>query len=181
MLVIESSLLVEGITGSEITDFLLDPTDERYRAWWPGTHVQFHLLTGAPGHVGDVVWMDEYVGSRRLRITGVIVEAQPGRRIVWRLRRWVRLPAWLRLEVVDQDGGCLVRHRIEVGYRGIGRILDPMLRLYVSSRFAAEMDEHVRTEFPRLRDLLLAGAPRPPGTTSETPSRTMTTPPTVMR
>jgi hypothetical protein len=55
MLVMESSVLVEGITGSEITDFLLNPTDDRYRAWWPGTHLQFHVVTAAPGHVGYVV------------------------------------------------------------------------------------------------------------------------------
>jgi hypothetical protein len=154
MLHLESSVLVDGITGREITEFLLSPTDERYRAWWPGTHLQFHVVASRPDHVGDVVWMDEYVGSRRLRMTGVVVEAEPGRTIVWQLKRWVRLPAVLRLDLVDQGGGCLVRHRTQVGSRGIGRIFDPLLRLYVSPRFAAELDEHVRTEFPRLRDLL---------------------------
>lgn len=152
MLAVESSVFVDGITGSEITAFLLNPTDERYRAWWPGTHLRFHVVAGAPGHVGDVVWMDEYVGSRRLRMSAVVVEAQPGRRITWQFKRWLRLPGWLRLELVDQPGGCIVRHTVEVGFRGVGRVLDPILRLYLSSRFAAELDEHVHTEFPRLRD-----------------------------
>ena len=154
MLVMESSILVEGITGSELTDFLLNPTDDRYRAWWPGTHLQFHVVTATPAHVGHVVWMDEHVGSRQLRMTGVVIDAQPGRRVVWQFKRWVRLPAWLRLEVADVEGGCLIRHRVEVGFRGVGRILDPILRLYASDRFAAELDDHVRTEFPKLRDLL---------------------------
>jgi hypothetical protein len=151
VLTIESSVFVDGITASEITEFMLNPTDDRYRAWWPGTHLQFHVIAGTPDHVGDVVWMDEHVGSRRLRMSAVVVEAQPGR-IVWQFKRWVRSSAWLRLEVVDQAGGCLVRHTVEVGYDGLGRLLDPILRLYLSPRFAAELDEHVHTEFPRLRD-----------------------------
>jgi hypothetical protein len=87
-------------------------------------------------------------------MSAVVVEAQPGRRITWQLKRWLRLPGWLRLELVDQPDGCLVRHTVEIGYRGVGRLLDPILRVYLSPRFAAELDEHVRTEFPRLRDYL---------------------------
>jgi hypothetical protein len=154
MLSVESSVFVDGIAGTEITEVLLSPSDERYRAWWPGTHLRFHVVANARGHVGDVVWMDEYVGSRRLRMSAVVVEAQPGQRITWQLKRWLRLPGWLHLELVDKPDGCVVRHTVEIGYRGVGRILDRILRLYLSPRFAAELDEHVRTEFPRLRDYL---------------------------
>jgi hypothetical protein len=98
--------------------------------------------------------MDERVGSRRLRMTGVVTDAEPGRRVVWQFKRWVRLPARLRLDLADVEGGCLVRHRVEVGCRGVGRVLDRILKLYASDRFAAELDDHVLTEFPMLRDLL---------------------------
>ena len=84
----------------------------------------------------------------------VVVDAVPGRRIVWQFKRWLRLPAWLRLEVSDQPNGCLVRHTIEAGYRGVGRVLDPILRLYLSPRFSIELDEHVHGEFSRLRRYL---------------------------
>jgi predicted secreted protein len=167
MLTVDSSVLVAGITGSEITEFMLSPTDDRYRAWWPGTHLQFHVVSGSPSHMGDVVWMDEYVGSRRLRMTAVVVDIEPGHRIVWQLKRWVRLPAWVRVELADETDGCRVHHVVEVGYRGIGRVLDPMLRLFLSRRFASELADHVRTEFTKLRDYLhsmpaTAPGPRPP-------------------
>lgn len=157
MLVAESSVFVEGITGREITDFMLDPTDDRYGRWWPGTHLRFHRLArGGADHIGDVVLFDEYVGSRRLRMTGVVVEAEPGRRIVWQLRQWVRLPGWLRLDLTDREAGCFLRHVLVLGLRGPGRVLDPLLRLYATPRFLAALDEHVRTEFPKLGDLLRA-------------------------
>lgn len=83
MLTVESAVFVEGITGRQITDFLLSPSDDRYRAWWPGTHVQFHVVApgrqGGVAHRGDLVWMDEYIGSRRLRMSAVVIEARPGR------------------------------------------------------------------------------------------------------
>jgi hypothetical protein len=36
----------------------------------------------------------------------------------------------------------------------VGRILDPLLRLYFSQDFARAMDDHVKTEFPKLMELL---------------------------
>jgi hypothetical protein len=103
--------------------------------------------------------MDERVGDRRVRMTGIVVEAKPGRRIVWQLKKGIRLPVWLLLELNDQGDGVTVVHTIRAGFSGLGRTLDPLFRLYFSDAFARTMDEHVRTEFPRLRDLLRAEAP----------------------
>lgn len=154
MFAIESRVHVEGIRGREIFDYLLDCSDERYRAWWPGTHLRLHSVARGEGHVGDVLFMDEIIGRRRVRMTGVVVEAVRGQRIVWQLGRRVRLPARLTLELADRDDGVDIHHVITVGYVGCGRIFDPVLRLYFSKAFAAAMDQHVRTEFPLLRDHL---------------------------
>ena len=77
MLTLESEMTVNGLTGQEITDFLLDCDDDSYQAWWPGTHLELHMLEHGPGddHVGDVVLMDEYIGSRRVRMVGEVIEA----------------------------------------------------------------------------------------------------------
>lgn len=153
MLTIESRVEVPGLTGREVTDALLNPTDAWYRAWWPGVHRQFHRVApGGGDHVGDVVFMDELVGARTVRMTGVVEEADPGRRIVWRLAKGLRLPVRLTLVVDDRVDAVSVRHTITAGWRGPGRLLDPVLRLYFSPRFAAAMDYHVRSEFRRLPD-----------------------------
>jgi hypothetical protein len=52
-----------------------------------------------------------------------------------------------------------VRHTIRAGFRGVGRVLDPLLRRYFSPAFAAAMDQHVKTEFPLLADHLAAPQP----------------------
>jgi hypothetical protein len=37
-------------------------------------------------HVGDVIDMDEYVGTRRLRMKGIVDEALASRGLVWQLK-----------------------------------------------------------------------------------------------
>lgn len=163
MIVIESAIFVEGITAQEIFDFLLGATDVSYRRWWPGTHLHLHALKRHENHIGDVFYMDEYIGRRRVRMTGVVVEAERGRKIVWQLKRWrVLLPIRLTLELRDREGGVTLRHTIRAGFGGSGRVLDPLFRAYFSPNFASDMDEHVGTEFPKLRDLLAGEHPDDP-------------------
>lgn len=156
MIVLQSSVHIANATAGEIFDFLTHPTDALYQEWWPGTHLQLHLLDDSKASAPTRFYMDERVGDRRVRMTGIVVEAKPGSRIVWQLEKGIRLPVWLVLELNDQGDGVTVVHTIRAGFSGLGRILDPLFRLHFSDAFARAMDEHVRTEFPRLRDLLRA-------------------------
>lgn len=175
MQTLQTEIRVDGITGMEIFDFLANPDDESYRAWWPGTHLQLHIRErGRDDHVGDVIYMDEYVGERRLRMSAIVTEAVPGKKLVWRLKRGIKLPARLCLELADYEGGVAITHAIRAGFRGAGRVLDPLLKLFLSAGFARDMDDHARTEFPRLRDLLrerrrAEGVELLPGRSSEPP------------
>jgi hypothetical protein len=154
MITIQSRLHVRSIHASEVLDFLLNVTDKEYQAWWPGTHLEMHALSRRSGDIGSIYYMDEFVGDYRLRMTAVVCALEPGKRIVWQLKRGIMLPAWLTLDLADDAAGVTITHTVEAGYRGLGRLLDRLLRLYLSSDFERALDEHVRTEFPMLRDLL---------------------------
>ncbi len=154
MITLQSRIHVPGISGGQLLDFMLHCTDDRYQAWWPGTHLALHTVQGRPGEVGSVVYMDEYVGRRRLRMKAVVTKVVPGRQVVWQFKQGVRLPARLILEAAGDDGGILLTHTLEAGFRGPGRLLDPLLRLYLSPTFEQAMDEHARTEFPMLGAML---------------------------
>lgn len=159
MLTLRTEIRVDGIVGTEIFDFLANPDDESYRAWWPGTHFQLHTVERGEDHVGDVLYMDEYVGKRRLRGSAIVTEAVPGRKLVWQFKRRIRLPARLELEFSDYEGGVAITHTVRAGFQGAGRVLDPLLKVFLSRRFANDLDDHVRTEFPLLRDLLRQRGP----------------------
>jgi hypothetical protein len=154
MITLCTQIHVSGVNGVQVTDFLLNCTEEEYQRWWPGTHLSFHTIKRVPGDVGNLVSMDEFIGDRRVKVEGVVTEMQPGKRLVWQFRKLVRWPVRLRLQLDEEDDALRLTHTIEAGFNGFGRILDPFFRLFFSRRFAVAMDQHVRNEFPKLRDIL---------------------------
>ncbi len=168
MLVLQTTTYVPGLRGQEVYDFLTHPDDRSYQRWWLGTHLQLHLV-GSGGHgdggVGSEIHMDEYIGTHRLRMNAVVTEAVPGRRLVMRMKRLVRLAATLTLEFVDDADGVRIVHTVCAGYAGIGRVLDPLLRQHFTPAFARDLDAHVHTEFAKLRDLLHGPAAAATGAT----------------
>jgi len=163
MIELRSTVHVDRINAQEIFDFLMHPADALYQRWWPGTHLQLHPVGDADATGSMRVHMDEFIGERRVKMNGVVREALPARRIVWQLEKGIRLPVWLRLELKDEGADVTIAHTIRAGFAGIGRLLDPILRIYFSPKFERAMDEHVKAEFPRLRDMLRADG-RPPST-----------------
>ena len=81
------------------------------------------------------MYFDEYVRKRRLRFQGVVEEVIPGLPITWHMKLMIRLPAWL---VLDREGtleGVWVIHALNAGFPGIGKIFNPLLRMFISKNF----------------------------------------------
>ena len=94
----QTEVSVKGVSGQDVADFMLNCTDEDYQRWWKGTHLAFHTIKRYPDHLGNLVCFDEYVGERRLKFRGVITENIPGKKLVWQMKKIVRLPGWLALD-----------------------------------------------------------------------------------
>ena len=156
MLTIQTKVHIANVTGTEMIDFLLHCTDREYQAWWEGTHLEFHTIKCYPNDVGNLVYMDEFVGKKRVRMQAIVTEVVPGQRIVWQLKKIIRLPVWLTLDLKDDAEGVMLTHTIQAGFKGVGKILDPVLRIYFSDEFSRAMDEHATIEFPKLGEMLRA-------------------------
>ena len=52
--------------------------------------------------------MDEFIGRRRLRLRGTVEAVEPGRHIVWRLRKLIPLPARLSLILSPAPEGVMI-------------------------------------------------------------------------
>ena len=65
-----------------------------------------------------------------------------------------RLPVRLVFQLKDDDTGVQIVQALQAGFSGFAGFLDPIFRLFFPASFAAAKDEHVRTEFPKLRDFL---------------------------
>ncbi|MCI0721283.1 MAG: hypothetical protein L0338_20265 [Acidobacteria bacterium] len=154
MITLRTRTHVDGLTGEQVYGFLMNATDREYQEWWLGVHLQLVTLKRCPNNVGKIVYMDEFIGEYRVKMTGVVVEAILGKKLVWQLKKGVRLPVRLSLKLDDDEAGVFITHTIRVGFEGLGSALDMAFRMYFSGKFAAAMDEHVKAEFPKLRDML---------------------------
>ena len=157
-------LTVQNANAQQFYDFMIAPVPERYRAWWPGEHLDFRIVKpGDSSHLGDVVFMDEYLGgkSRRLTFHAIVVKAAVAHppthtnQIIWQMKKaGLRLPAFVNLELTDTPGGLLVKHELRLGFSGIGAILDPLIRLYFNKSFRDALETHCKIEWPKLAEYL---------------------------
>lgn len=145
MITLRTKIEVSGISGIEITEFLLNCTDGKYQHWWPGTHLSFHTRKRVPGDVGNLVFMDEFIGDRRVKVQGLVPEVHPGKRLVWQFRKLIRWPVKLILQLDEEDDAVRLTHTIEAGFKQGGRILDPLDCLLVQvQRYSMKLPSPTR-------------------------------------
>lgn len=159
MFMLETRAHVAGLSARAAYDFMIVPLDREFQAWWPGTHLVSRVLRqgvaadGRPHPVGTLIYLEQMIGRFHVRETAEIVEALPPRRFVRRVIKGFRLPIFIAFDLEEDDAGLTIIHTIQAGFRGLGRVLDPLFRLYFTRRFAEALDEHLRIEYVLLREV----------------------------
>jgi len=150
-------LKVPNVTAKQIYEFMISPCDHQYSEWWPGEHLQFHIVKyGNESHLGDVVFMDEYLDkNRRLTFYAVVITASYPNKIEWQMKKakW-RLPAVVALALNDTSEGVRLKHELRIGYSGIGKLLDPFIKLYFNKSFQKALGDHCKVEWFKLAEYL---------------------------
>lgn len=154
MLTLTTRVQIEINDISPIYDFLLNCDDNHYQKWWRGVHLSFHTTKEKPGEVGSEIYMDEIVGSKRIRFNAIIVKAEKDKEIVWQMKKIMLLPAWLTIRFKSKESHVVLIHTFSAGFSGFGRIFDPIIRLYLNKHFEKELAFHAQTEFPILAKML---------------------------
>ncbi|MDR0298889.1 MAG: SRPBCC domain-containing protein [Streptococcaceae bacterium] len=144
---------VENVMPQDFFDFMTNPNDHAYRAWWPERHHEFHVTkAGEVSHLGDEVWTFENVDDKhQLKILGVITEISEPSKIVWQFKKFgVMLPSRLILTMEKSSAGLELRHETQLGFKGWGKIFDPLFRFYFNKSYRAALTEHCQIEWSRL-------------------------------
>ncbi len=74
--------------------------------------------------------------------------------MVYQIKKIVKLPARFTMKFEDVEGGINIVHIVEAGFNGIGKIFDPLIRLYLSDEYEANLNAHAQEEFPKLAEML---------------------------
>lgn len=152
---------VAGLTARSAYEFLTSFDDRDFQAWWPGVHLRVVAYRRTPQVVGSVYYLDQFIGSYRVKATEMIVAAVPGRSFLRQILLWgMRLPVRMRYDFDEDDHGVAITHTTLVGFSGVGRTLDPAFRLYFTARFADALNRHLLDELRMLGDLIPARARR---------------------
>jgi hypothetical protein len=157
MIIHTVELTVVNVLAEQFYEFMINPTDEAYSAWWPGEHLRFHIVKhGDKDHLGDLVFMDERLGkNHRLVFSAVVIKALRPRSITWQMKKaGLRLPAVVMLELHDSSEGIQLKHELRIGFAGVGRILDPFIKLYFNKSFQTALDDHCKIEWDKLASFL---------------------------
>ena len=161
MIVHTVSLTVPNATAEQFYNFMINPCDQQYSEWWPGEHLQFHIVKqGKENHLGDLVFMDEHLGKdRRLTFHALVVSAIPSHKIEWQMKKaGLKLPAIVEFELNDTNEGLALKHELRIGFSGIGRLFDPLIKLYFNKSFQHALEEHCNIEWFKLADYLASKA-----------------------
>jgi hypothetical protein len=151
------ALTIPHATAEQFYDFMINPIDQQYQAWWAGEHLSFHIVkAGKDNHLGDIVFMDEHIGAkRRLRFLAVVAGANRPNHIEWQMKKLgFRLPAYVALKMTDTERGIALIHELRIGFSGVGRLLDPIFSLYFNRAFQESLREHCEIEWFRLAEFL---------------------------
>lgn len=154
MITLKTIVNVKGITSKDIYDFMLNCTDADYQKWWKGTHLICHTVKKYPGDIGNLVYADEFVGKYRFKGYVVITGLVPYSEMVYQIKKFVKLPAWFKMQFEDLDDGINIVHIVEAGFNGIGKIFDPIFRLFLNEDFENHLNAHAHEEFPKLAEML---------------------------
>lgn len=161
MFKLETRAHVTGLSARAAYDFMIVPPAHDFQTWWPGTHLVSRVLRqgvasdGKPCDVGTRIYLEQMIGPFHVRETADIVAATPGRSFTRQvIVAGLRLPIFITFDLEDDRTGVTITHTIRAGFCGVGRLLDPLFRLYFTKRFAAELDEHLRIEYVLLREVV---------------------------
>ena len=151
-------LTIPNAGAEQFYGFMINPGDEQYNRWWPEEHLRFHITKhGDKSHLGDEVYVDEYLGARRrLSFRAVVTAAKCPDKIIWQMKAaGVKLPALVILELRDSPDGLLLRHELRLGFSGTaGKLTDPFIKLYFNKAYRTDLERHCRIEWFKLAELL---------------------------
>ena len=152
MIIYQTIFTVSNLSANELTDFMVNCNDDLYRKWWAGTHIAFHTTKRFPNNVGNCVVFDEYVGTYRLRFKAVLDIYEPGKAMVWHMKKIIPLPARLSLLLNKLPSGVQITHTLSIGYNRTGSVLDGLIRAFLPKELERDLADHAQYEFRNLRD-----------------------------
>jgi len=146
-----------GAKAHDFWDFMCNAPQEIYINWLPEEHLEFYLIKkGNNAPVGNFFYFDQNIGKKhRMKFHATMIIAERPGKVVFQMKKFgITLPGFLELQFKDTPDGLALTEQIRIGFRDIGRICDPFIRIVYNKRFCVEMDAHHAREWQCLAECL---------------------------
>jgi len=143
--------------ASDFYDFMTNLPSEVYAHWLREEHYEARVIKeGKNKPLGNLIYFDQNIGKKyRMKFHAIIRTANRPAKIVYQMRKFgISLPGYLELEFADTPNGLLLKEHIRIGFNGLGKVLDPFIRIVYNKHFFKEMDAHHKREWECLAEIL---------------------------
>jgi len=138
-------------------EFMINPPPETYAHWLPEEHHEFHVVKHSKTTpVGDLIYFDQHISPKhRLKFYAVTRTANKPNNVVFQMRKFgMNIPGYLELEFCDTPDGLLLIETLRIGFKSIGKVLDPFIRIVYNKSFFKALNEHHKREWANLAEVL---------------------------
>ena len=152
---------VPNAKAEQFYNFMINPETEKYKQWLPDEHFEFYFVKKSKtSPLNDLVYFDEILGTRkhRLKFYAKIVKTEKLNKVVFQMKKFgIKLPAFLDLEFANNEKGLALRHEVRIGWKGLGKIIDPLVKIFYNKLFFKALESHCHREWPVLADIVGKG------------------------
>ena len=157
-------LTIPDAKADSLYGFVVQAYDKGCGEWQLEDDFFFSITTyGKENHFSDAILAVEYLGEnrriafngRRVSFFGVVLRKRHSVKLKgWAKNINIRIPMIMELELYTTDEGALAKHKLCFGYLGIGRLLNPLIKLYCNKSFCKGFKEHCEMEWLKLAERL---------------------------
>ena len=157
MIIHSMKSVLPGAKAERFFDFMVNAPQDVYVNWLPEEHYEFYRIKeGKTAPVGNFFYFDQNIGKKyRMKFHATVVIAEHPTKVVFQMRKFgITVPGFLELNFEDTAEGLVLVEQIRIGFGGIGKMIDPFIRIIYSKRFFTEMDAHHIREWKSLAECL---------------------------
>lgn len=155
MIIITTEILVNNVTPSQIFDWIMYLTPEKYRQWDPRAHIG-KIERPAILKTGDTFRFEEKIDQYKINFRWKIVKLD--RPNFFLMKAVIPFPIYLQLSFLPFNrGDTKVLHELRVGFHfpGIEKIVDYVINFFIMPRKKIDaIQKHATEEFRNLEKIL---------------------------
>ncbi len=154
MIKINAQVVVNQKSCSEIYDWLLNITPDKFRLWLPNSHLNTSNRSSEL-KVGETIWYELMLNGKKTRLVWQAIKLDKDRCISLKLKRIY--PVYMRLTFAPVDNGTNVTYELMVGFvfYGFEKLFDWVASRFVITESRAEIiKQHERNKIKNLENII---------------------------